>query len=249
MPTIASIETLLVQVPTRREHKWTGLTELIGRYVLVTDDRQRRPRRLGRGAGAEGLGRRVRPLFRRDPAPSSSSSSTSYLAPAVKGCRCPANIAELHARMDASIKGYPYAKAAVEFAAYDLAGQQLSVPVHVLLGGTARARMPVTHSIGLLPLRRSRARGRPGRRRRHHAPSRSKSASIPKRDVEMVRAVRDAVGAGDGRSASMPTKATRRRARRSRTLRRWSISAQLRRAAGDGHRAHRRSRARASTRR
>ena len=32
----------------------------------------------------------------------------------------PGNIAELHVRMDAIIKGYPYAKAAIEFAAYDV---------------------------------------------------------------------------------------------------------------------------------
>ena len=40
LPSIQSVETLLVQLPTRREHKWTGLTEPIGRYVLVkmTDD-------------------------------------------------------------------------------------------------------------------------------------------------------------------------------------------------------------------
>src|SRR5206468_3628842 len=30
---IQSIETVLVQLPTRREHKWTGLTEPIGRYL------------------------------------------------------------------------------------------------------------------------------------------------------------------------------------------------------------------------
>ena len=35
MSTIKSIETLVVQLPTRREHKWTGLTEVIGRYMLV----------------------------------------------------------------------------------------------------------------------------------------------------------------------------------------------------------------------
>ena len=35
MPAIKTIETLLVHLPTRREHKWTGLTEPIGRYVLV----------------------------------------------------------------------------------------------------------------------------------------------------------------------------------------------------------------------
>ena len=32
MSRIVSIEILLVQLPTRREHKWTGLTEPIGRY-------------------------------------------------------------------------------------------------------------------------------------------------------------------------------------------------------------------------
>ena len=34
---IRSVETLIVALPTRREHKWTGLTESIGRYVLVTE--------------------------------------------------------------------------------------------------------------------------------------------------------------------------------------------------------------------
>jgi len=32
---IATIELHHVALPTRREHKWTGLTELIGGYVLV----------------------------------------------------------------------------------------------------------------------------------------------------------------------------------------------------------------------
>ena len=52
--------------------------------------------------------------------------------------------------MDRAIKGYPYAKAAVEFAAYDLAGRQLGVPVYTLLGGRARDAIPMAHSIGLI---------------------------------------------------------------------------------------------------
>ena len=32
---IASIELHHIALPTRREHKWTGLTEPIGGYVLV----------------------------------------------------------------------------------------------------------------------------------------------------------------------------------------------------------------------
>src|SRR5258708_15770404 len=62
----------------------------------------------------------------------------------------PGEIPDLHARMDSSTRGCPYAKAAVEFAAYDLAGRQWGLPVHRLLGGAARRRIPITHSIGLI---------------------------------------------------------------------------------------------------
>ncbi len=45
----------------------------------------------------------------------------------------------------------PYAKGAVEMAAYDLAGRTLGVPVHRLLGGMLREAVPITHSIGDYP--------------------------------------------------------------------------------------------------
>ena len=40
MPAITGVETIRVALPTRRVHKWTGLTEPIGRSLLVrlTDD-------------------------------------------------------------------------------------------------------------------------------------------------------------------------------------------------------------------
>jgi muconate cycloisomerase len=74
---------------------------------------------------------------------------SQYLAPAVAGC-LPGDITELHARMDRALKGHPYAKAAIEIAAYDLAGLQSNVPSARLLGGVLRHRIPVTHSIGLI---------------------------------------------------------------------------------------------------
>ena len=64
---IAAIELIHVRLPTRREHKWTGLYRAYRRLHARQDDGPRWPRRLGRGARAEGLGRRVRPLFRRKP--------------------------------------------------------------------------------------------------------------------------------------------------------------------------------------
>src|SRR5208283_2034078 len=105
----------------------------------------------------------------------------------------PGEIAELHGRMDRAIKGYPYAKAAVEFAAYDLAGRQCGLPVHRLLGGAVRRRIPVTHSIGLLDFaeaeREAAQVAREGIRT-----IKIKVGVDPERDVAMVRRVREAVG-------------------------------------------------------
>lgn len=115
-----------------------------------------------------------------------------YLAPAVIGIDS-CNFVELHSRMDAVIKGYPYSKAAVEFAAYDVAGKRLGVPVHTLLGGRARTKVPVTHSIGLIGIAEA---------EREAAKVASegirtikiKVGDDPERDVQMVRAVRRVVG-------------------------------------------------------
>ena len=107
----------------------------------------------------------------------------------------PGEIAELHARMDRSIKGYPYAKAAVEFAAYDLAGRQCGLPVHRLLGGAVRRRIPVTHSIGLIGAEEAE------REVAQVAQEGIRTIKIkvgvdPDRDVDMVRRIRETVGPG-----------------------------------------------------
>jgi muconate cycloisomerase len=191
MSSITSVSTILVQLPTRREHRWTGLTEPIGRYVIVkmTDADGRAG--WGEAAALKDWGGEFGRYF------GESSSIVGhvidrYLGPAVTGVD-PANIVELHARMDAVIKGYPYAKAAVEFAAYDLAGKRLGVPVHVLLGGRARARVPVTHSIGLIPVEEAEKEAAQVAAEGIRT-IKIKIGGEPKRDIAVVRAVRDAAG-------------------------------------------------------
>jgi muconate cycloisomerase len=188
---ISSVTTLLVQLPTRREHKWTGLTEPIGRYLLVkmTDSDGRIG--WGEAAALKDWGGEFGRYFG-ESASIAEHVIERYLAPAAKGIDT-ANMVELHARMDSIIKGYPYAKAAVEFAAYDLAGKRLGVPVHVLLGGRARDRIPVTHSIGLIPIEEAE------REAVQVAAEGIRTIKIKvgvdaKRDVEVVRAVRNAAG-------------------------------------------------------
>jgi muconate cycloisomerase len=188
---IASLSTVIVQLPTRREHKWTGLTEPIGRYILtrMVDDEGRVG--WGEAAALKDWGGEFGRYFGESVA-IVQLVIERYLAPAVQGAD-PANIVELHARMDAVIKGYPYAKAAVEFAAYDLAGKCLGVPVHMLLGGCARYQVPVTHSIGLIGIEEASkevaqvvAEG--------IRTIKIKVGVDPSRDVAMVRAVRAAAG-------------------------------------------------------
>ncbi|MBI4206743.1 MAG: mandelate racemase [Betaproteobacteria bacterium] len=191
MSSIVSVSTLVVQLPTRREHKWTGLTEPIGRYLLVrmTDADGRAG--WGEAAALKDWGGEFGRYFG-ESASIAGHVIERYLAPAVKGVDS-ANIVELHARMDAVIKGYPYAKAAVEFAAYDLAGKRLGVPVHMLLGGRARERVPVTHSIGLIAIEEAE------REAAQVAAEGIRTIKVKvgvdaKRDLEVVRAVRSAAG-------------------------------------------------------
>jgi muconate cycloisomerase len=188
---IANIVLHHVALPTRREHKWTGLTEPIGGYVLVEMTDEAGLASWGEAPALKDWGGEFGRYFGESPGTTMHVIS-QYLAPAVRGC-VPGQIVELHARMDRSIKGYPYAKAAVEFAAYDLAGKQCGLPVHRLLGGAIRRKIPVTHSIGLIGFaeaeREAAQVAREGIRT-----IKVKVGVDPDRDVEMVRRVREAVG-------------------------------------------------------
>lgn len=191
MPTIKSIETLIVQLPTRREHKWAGLTEVIGRYVMVkmTDSDGRVG--WGEAPALKDWGGEFGRYFG-ESAMITRSVIETYLAPAVIGLEL-GNFAELHARMDAVIRGYPYSKAAVEFAAYDLTGRWLNVPVHTLLGGKARDKVAITHSIGLISIEEAKVEAAKLAAEGIRT-IKVKIGVDPARDVKMVAAVREAAG-------------------------------------------------------
>lgn len=191
MSKITSLETLLVHLPTRREHKWTGLTEPIGRYVLVKLCDDAGNVGWGEAPALKDWGGEFGRYFGESPA-IARLVIERYLAPAVKGVEV-GNIAELHQRMDSIIKGYPYAKAAVDFAAYDLAGRRFGVPVHTLLGGQARSKVAVTHSIGLIDIEQA------VKEVAQVAAEGIRTIKIkvgvdPRRDIDMVRRVRETVG-------------------------------------------------------
>ncbi|HLH96236.1 MAG TPA: enolase C-terminal domain-like protein [Xanthobacteraceae bacterium] len=190
---IASIELYHIALPPRREHKWTGLTEPIGGYVLVKMTDEADAVGWGEAPSLKDWGGDFGRYFGESPG-TTIEVITRHLAPAVKGLT-PGQVVELHDRMDHAIKGYPYAKAAVELAAYDLAGRQCGLPVHRFLGGAIRRRIPVTHSIGLLSLEEAEREvvqvAQEGIRT-----IKIKVGVDPDRDVDMVRRIRNAVGPG-----------------------------------------------------
>ena len=108
---IAAIELHHVALPTRREHKWAGLTEPIGGYVLVKMIDAAGLAGWGEAPALKDWGGDFGRYFGESPG-TTIEVVTRHLAPAVRGA-LPGEIADLHARMDRAIKGYPYAKAAV----------------------------------------------------------------------------------------------------------------------------------------
>lgn len=192
MVRIEKIETIHIALPTRRVHKWTGLkTGTIGRYVLVRMTGDNGVPGWGEAPAIKDWGGDYGRYFGESPG-TATYVIENHLAPAVGGAEA-GNFAGLHQQMDAAIKGYPYAKAAVEMAAYDLAGRSLGVPVYTLLGGRVRESVPVTHSIGLLPIEEAVAECIQVAKEGIQT-IKIKVGVDPRRDVEIVHRVREAVG-------------------------------------------------------
>jgi muconate cycloisomerase len=190
---IASVELRRVSLPARREHKWTGLTEPIGGYVLVKIADENGLAGWGEAPVLKDWGGEFGRYFG-ETCGTTISVTSQYLAPAIRGC-IPGEIAEIHERMSRAIKGFPYAKAALEFAAYDLAGRQCDLAVHRLLGGALRRKIPVTHSIGLISFEDAEREAAQAVREGIRT-IKIKIGVEPDRDVEMVRRVRETVGPG-----------------------------------------------------
>jgi len=167
------------------------LTEPIGGYVLVKIADENGLAGWGEAPVLKDWGGEFGRYFGETPGTTVSVIS-QYLAPAIRGC-IPGEIVEIHERMDRAIKGFPYAKAALEFAAYDLAGKQCDLPVHRLLGGALRRKIPVTHSIGLIGFEEAEREAAQATREGVRT-IKIKVGVEPDRDVEMVRRIRDTVG-------------------------------------------------------
>ncbi|OWT76823.1 MULTISPECIES: muconate/chloromuconate family cycloisomerase [unclassified Achromobacter] len=135
-PTIVSIETVLVDLPTIRAHQLAMAVMQKQTLVIV---------RLRASDGIEGLGEAttIGGLAYGEESPEGMKLAIdTYLAPVLVG-QDAGNVNAAMARMDKVARGNRTAKSALETALLDAQGKRLGVPVSTLLGGHVRDALPV----------------------------------------------------------------------------------------------------------
>lgn len=180
---IASVHTRVVRAPYRRPFVISSGTspELISLVVEVRTEE-----------GESGFGE-ASPMtaYTGETLAGLESALTEHAAPALIG-RDPRDLAGAHAAMDAAIRGQHLAKAALDIALHDLAARAAGWPVHLLLGGCVRPRVPTTWVVGLGTVEEMVAEAT-GYAAKGFTHIKVKGGEDPDLDVRLVTAVREAV--------------------------------------------------------
>ncbi|MEK7783175.1 MAG: enolase C-terminal domain-like protein [Candidatus Binatota bacterium] len=188
---ITAIETIPIKLPTRRAHQWASLTTPIGVYVIIKLITDEGLVGLGEAPVLKDWGGDHMKYYGETPQ-TTVHIINGILAPALAG-KDPTQIEALHRVMDQAIKGYPYAKAAIDMAVYDVVGKAFKVPAYQLLGGRYRERVAIAHSIGLMEIGKAVEEAIQVKDEGVKA-IKLKGGQEPKRDVELVEQIRKAVG-------------------------------------------------------
>ncbi|HMA80272.1 MAG TPA: mandelate racemase, partial [Candidatus Binatia bacterium] len=123
---IIKIETIPIRLPTRRVHQWASLTTPIGVYVIIKLHTDEGLIGLGEAPVLKDWGGDHGKYFGETPQ-TTIHIINDILAPALTG-QDPARFEAVHSLMDKTVKGYPYCKAAIDAALYDIVGKALKVP-------------------------------------------------------------------------------------------------------------------------
>jgi muconate cycloisomerase len=114
------------------------------------------------------------------------------LAPLLVG-EDPFRLAYLAQRMEAALSGSELARAGLEMALFDIVGKELGQPVYNLLGGLVRESVPLSYSIPFGEPEQMAAFGAE-RAALGFRTLKVKVGQEPRRDLEAVRLVREAIG-------------------------------------------------------
>jgi muconate cycloisomerase len=189
---ITKIETIPIRLPTRRVHQWASLTTPIGVYVIIKLYTDEGLIGFGEAPVLKDWGGDHGKYFGETPQ-TTAHIIGDILAPALAG-QDPGRFEWIHALMDKAVKGYPYCKAAIDAALYDVVGKALNVPAYQLLGGLYRERIPIAHSLGLMEIDKAVDEALQAKSEGVKT-IKLKGGVEHDRDVELVKQIRMAIGA------------------------------------------------------
>ena len=184
---IASVRVVQADIPVARPHKMSFTTLEAVQFVFV---------RLETADGLVGWGEAAclgGPTWSEESSESVAATIEHYIAPWLVG-REAAGIELLVREMAKRVQGNPFARAAVEMALWDLNGRALGVPVHRLLGGRVRDRVPLSWSLAVADPQAEIEEAR-AKVALAHRIFKIKTAARPvAEDVERIRRLREALG-------------------------------------------------------
>src|SRR5918994_2494615 len=184
---IATIEIIPIRLPTRRVHQWASLSTPIGVYVIIKLHTDQGLVGLGEAPVLKDWGGDHGKYFGETPQ-STIHIINDILAPALRD-QDPRRFEFIHALMDRAVKGYPYCKAAIDAALYDVVGKALKTPAYQLLGGLFRERIPIAHSLGLMEIEKAVEEAVQAKSEGVKT-IKLKGGVDPQRDIELVRQMR-----------------------------------------------------------
>ncbi len=147
---ITAVEPIVVSLPARRKHPMAFGGERLGRYVIVRVDTDEGFSGYGEATVLLQWGGDYGRYFGESPQ-TTVHMIADVFGPALIGDD-PTAIERAHEKLDQAVKGYPYAKSAIDTALHDITGKKYGVPVYQLLGGLVRREVPIAHSLGILDL-------------------------------------------------------------------------------------------------
>ena len=184
---IADVRVILADIPVRRPHKMSFTTLERVNFAFV---------RMETADGVVGWGEAAclgGPTWSEESSESVAATIERYIAPWLVG-RDATGIEALAREMAKRVQGNPFARAAVEMALWDLNGKALGVPVHRLLGGRLRDRVPLSWSLAVESTEAEVAEAREKVALGHRIFKIKTAAHPVAHDVARVRRLREAVG-------------------------------------------------------
>ncbi|WP_207791906.1 mandelate racemase/muconate lactonizing enzyme family protein [Siccirubricoccus phaeus] len=148
---IASLRSWRIALPMRRPHTWAGNYAPVGYgYTVLKLVLEDGTVGWGEAQVLKDWGGEFGSRYGEAPQ-TTKLVIEELLAPLLIG-EDPRQIEVLHAKMDRFVRGYPYAKAAVDVALHDAVGKLYGIPVYQLLGGLYRREVALAHSLGLMEI-------------------------------------------------------------------------------------------------